>query len=157
MRRRIGRFATSDRGSVLTETIIAVPLLTILAVGMLEFGNMLWQRHQMQVGVRDAARYWARCRPGTDPANPVMRCSLATARNLAFYGNPAGTGALRVPGWDNASELTITPATPPAVPTATDLVVATAAFPYQGSPLFSVLGLGSVELGYTYTLRYNGW
>jgi Flp pilus assembly protein TadG len=152
----IRRFAASDRGTVLTETIIAVPLLTILAIGMLEFGNMLWQRHQLQVGVRDAARYWARCRPTID-GTAFMPCSQNIARNLAFYGNPAGTGPLRVPGWDNASELTITPATPPATPTATSLVTATGNFPYQGSPLISVLGLGTIRLSYTYTLRYNGW
>lgn len=152
----IGRLAASDRGTVLTETIIAVPLLTILAVGMLEFGNMLWQRHQLQVGVRDAARYWARCRPVVN-GTAFMPCTQTIARNLAFYGNPAGTGPLRVPGWDNASELTITPATPATSPTATDLVTATGRFPYQGSPLFSVLGLNTVELSYTYTLRYNGW
>lgn len=152
----MGRFAASDRGAVLTETIIAVPLLTVLAVGMLEFGNMLWQRHQLQVGVRDAARYWARCRP-IQNGGAFMPCSQAIARNLAFYGNPTGTGAVRIPGWDNATELTITPATPPTVPTAASLVVATGTFPYQGSPLISVLGLGTIELSYTYTLRYNGW
>lgn len=152
----IGRFAASDRGSVLTETIIAVPLLTILAIGMLEFGNMLWQRHQMQVGVRDAARYWARCRPVVG-ATAYMPCSQAIARNLAFYGNPAGTGALRVPGWDQPAELTITPATPPQSPDATSLVTATGRFAYQGSPLYAALGLGTIELNYTYTLRYNGW
>lgn len=155
----IRHFVRQDLGTVLTETIIAVPLLTILAIGMLEFGNILWQRHQMEVGVRDAARYWARCRPTAD-GDAFMPCSIATARNIAFFGNPAGsTGTWRVPGWDGtpATELVITPATPPAAPTATDVVVARGEFDYRGSPLIGVLNLGTITLSYTHEQRYIGW
>ena len=101
---------SGTEGALLTEALIVVPVVTIFAVGILEFGNVFWQRHQVQVGVRDAARYWSRCR-GTAPFNT---CTQDIARNLAFYGNPAGTGAPRVPGWINDDDLDIAPLAPHA-------------------------------------------
>lgn len=158
----IRHFVRQDLGTVLTETIIAVPLLTILAIGMLEFGNILWQRHQMEVGVRDAARYWARCRPTVPTATGTadfMPCEIDIAKNIAFFGNPAGTGPWRVPGWDGSEteHLEITPTTPPGVPTATDVVQATGQFDYRGSPLIGALNLGTITLSYTHEQRYIGW
>jgi Flp pilus assembly protein TadG len=160
-RRMIRHFVRQDLGTVLTETIIAVPLLTLLAIGMLEFGNILWQRHQMEVGVRDAARYWARCRPTAD-GQAFMPCSETIARNIAFFGNPAGsTGRWRVPGWDGSDpdHLRITPALNalPTAPTATDVVEARGQFDYRGSPLIGVLNLGTITLSYTHEQRYIGW
>lgn len=128
-----------------------LPVITIFSVGMLEFGNVLWQRHQIQVGVRDAARYWSRCRPD------FSDCSLAKARNIAFYGNPAGSGSLRVPGWHGAGDLSVSPVTPPGAPTVSDIVTVTGSNDYIGSPLFSVLELSVIEISYTHTERYLGW
>jgi len=78
--RKVRSFAFGTEGALLTETLIVVPVITIFAVGILEFGNVFWQRHQVQVGVRDAARYWSRCRA----AAPFNTCSPEIAQNLAF-------------------------------------------------------------------------
>ena len=103
------RFFRNEQGAVLAEALIAFPVLTVLSFGLLEFGNLMWQRQQLQSGVRDAARYWSKCRPAT--VNYAATCNETTARNIAFYGDPrgAGYGQLRVPGWDNSSEITFTP------------------------------------------------
>lgn len=147
----LSRFMRDTAGTVLVETLIAVPVLTILAVGTLEFGNIFWQRQQMQIAVRDAARYWSRCRPD------FSNCTAAVARNIAFYGNPAGTGGLRVPGWNDAAELTIEPATPPTVASSTDIVRVTGTLNYLGSPLMHVTLPNAITVTYVHEERYIGW
>lgn len=151
MKRLVRDFVADSTGVALVEALVVVPVLTILTVGMLEFPNMLWERQQMQIGVRDAVRYWSRCRPDFNP------CSQTIARNIAFYGNPAGTGALRVPGWNDAAELTLTPITPPASPTAASIVTGTGTLPYVSSPLFGALQIDAITMSYSYSQRYIGW
>ena len=150
-------FASDRDGSVLVETLIAVPVVTALTVGVLEFGNIFWQRQLVQTGVRDAARYWSRCRPDT----PQFRatCSADIARKIAFYGNPAGTGSLRVPNWDRDAYLVIEPAQDafPGAPGPDDLVVVTGRLIYASSPMFGLLGLDPITFTYTHTERYIGW
>jgi TadE-like protein len=159
------RFKESTGGAILVEALIVVPVVTILAVGILEFGNVFWERQQMQSGVRDAARYWSRCNQSAlfVGANPPT-CDIATARNIAFYGNPDGTGFLRVPGWSEDDELniywvrdnTILTAQPsPATPD--DLVVVEGELDYFGSPLFGVLQIDPIVVTYRHTQRYIGW
>lgn len=140
-----------ESGVVLVEALLVLPLLSLLTFGILEFGNMLWQRQQLQVGVRDAARYWSRCRPS------FHNCSPEIARNIAFYGNPAGAGNPRVPGWDADSELEITPGSPSTTPSASDIVMVRGTVTYQGSPLFDAVLSEPVSIGYWTTMRYLGW
>lgn len=145
------RFLADERGTVLVETLLAIPVLTILTFGILEFGNMLWQRQQLQIGVRDAARYWSRCRP------TFNGCDVNIARNLAFYGTPTAGTVERVPGWNASATLTITPATPPTSPTMTDIVTVYGEVTYQGSPIFALFLDDPPDLGYAYRMRYLGW
>lgn len=145
------RLIREEKGAVLAETLIVVPVLTILTAGVLEFSNMLWQRQQMQIGVRDAVRYWSRCRPDFNP------CTVTIARNIAFFGNPAGTGTARVPGWSEAAELTLEPATPPSSPDASSLVTGTGTVSYVSSPMFGALQIDAISFSYSYSQRYIGW
>lgn len=146
-------FSRDDSGSVLVEALMLLPVLTIFSIGVLEFGNVLWQRHQVQTGVRDAARYWSRCRP----VFSLNRCSQSKAKNIAFYGNPEGNGSPRVPGWTDLNDIEITPASPPGSPTPNDLVTVTGTLDYIGSPLFSVLNIPILTIEYTHSERYLGW
>lgn len=146
-----GNFVGETSGSVLVEALIVLPIVLVFSVGVLEFGNILWQREQMQTGVRDAARYWSRCRPD------FSSCSISTARNIAFYGNPTGAGNLRVPNWFEAADLNITPVTPVGSPQADDLVVATGQLDYLGSPMFRMLAIQPISVRYQYSQRYIGW
>ena len=150
---RLRSFISGTEAALLTETLIVVPVVTIFAVGILEFGNVFWQRHQVQVGVRDAARYWSRCRSTV----PFTTCTQDIARNLAFYGNPAGTGTPRVPGWTDAADLTIEPVTPPSNPGAGDIVTVTGSLTYTGSPLMRLIELEGFTFTYTHNQRYMGW
>ncbi|MFC6639818.1 pilus assembly protein [Sulfitobacter sp. JBTF-M27] len=152
----VSRFFREELGVVLIETLLAIPFLTLLTFTILEFGNILWQREQLQTGVKDAARYWARCRPVDGNGAAFMPCSIDTARAIAFTGLPSG-GAPRVPGWDESSELTIVPGVPPGVPTSDDLVVVSGAVTYQGSPMLNAIFPDSFSMGYSFQTRYIGW
>jgi len=152
------RFRHSTRGAILVETIIVVPIVTIFALGVAEFGTLLWTRQQVQAGVRDAARYWSRC----TPVAGVSICTLDKARRVAFYGmtDPPTVGcqstSLRLKGWCLDSQLTVTPATPSRTPGPTDVLTVTGTMTYSGSPVFRLV---SRPIVYTYTVeaRYIGW
>jgi Flp pilus assembly protein TadG len=164
----LSRFISSTRGAILVEALIVVPVVTIFAVGLLEFGNVFWQRQQMQAGVRDAARYMSRCnlsptfQTGTTPS-----CSLDIARNIAFYGAPSATGRfLRVPNWKDADDLTFfyhdratntSSAAAPTAPDSRDLVVVQGKLDYAGSPLIQMLQIEPIRITYQYMQRYTSW
>ncbi len=152
------RFAKDQRGTVLVETLIVLPVLTLLTFGILEFGNLMWQRQQLQIGVRDAARYWSRCRPNyvSTPAT----CTEAIARNIAFTGHPDGDGYFRVNGWgDDNADLVVTPsqADLASSPDIDDFVVVQGTVVYLGSPVFSAVFGDDITIGYWATMRYYGW
>ncbi|MDU8928275.1 pilus assembly protein [Alisedimentitalea sp. MJ-SS2] len=146
-----------ERGAVLIEALVAFPVLTILSFGLLEFGNLMWQRQQLQVGVRDAARYWSRCRPVS--LDFASTCNQVTARNIAFFGNPNGGGNLRVPGWNEASEITFSPAKSglSSFPEPDDIVKVTGTVTYLGSPAFSALLSNSITITASAEMRSIGW
>jgi Flp pilus assembly protein TadG len=138
-------FLRDDEGVAMTEALIAVPFLTFLAVAVLEFGSLFWQREQMETGLRDAARYMARCRHASG-------CD-STASNLAYYGNSNGTGALRVPDWDAATSPIIF-ANPAGIG---GVISATSTHQLVNSPLFGWLGVGPITITAGNEQRRIGW
>lgn len=140
-----------QQGAILVEALVVLPFMIVLVFVILEFGNMLWQRLQVQTGVREAARYWSRC------PDDFSSCSETIARNIAFYGHPLGSsgGTLRMPGWDDASELTMSPdkASLPAIPTDADIVSATGVVPFHGW----FLNDRGITINVTVEMRYIGW
>jgi TadE-like protein len=136
------RFAKGEDGVVMTEALVAVPFLFLLSVGVLEFGAVLWEREQIQTGLRDAARYMARCR------EPVA-CE-ANAQNLAYYSDVYGGGSLRVPGWDAVDS-------PIVFTTAGDGITATTTHQMVTSPLFGVLNIDGISVTLAHTQRRIGW
>lgn len=151
MRQRLSKDLSDDQhGVIFVEALLVLPILILLTFAILEFGNIMWQRQQVQVGVRDAARYWSRCRTDVDTCNDI-------ARNIAFYGTPAAGLTPRVPGWELPDQLTIDPATLPTTPADDDIVTVAGAVTYAGSPVFSRIFSNSITLNYTYTIRYIGW
>ncbi|WP_226627592.1 TadE/TadG family type IV pilus assembly protein [Alloyangia pacifica] len=150
-------FRDDERGSVFVEALIVFPVMTLVTFGLLEVGNILWEREQMQAGLRDAARYWSRCRPVT--VNYGSTCSEEYARNIAFYGAPTSGSVLRVPGWDEASEITFTPskADLPTNPAPADLVVVSGQVVYSGSGAFDLLFGDALTIAHAVELRHIGW
>lgn len=151
-------FRQDRRGTVFVEAIIVLPVITIFAAGVFEFGNVLWQRHQIQVGVRDAARYLARC-----PADNT--CSQAVARNIAFFGKPVvGEAEVpRVPGWpgsatnaDFETALSFVELGPDLTAPEIRRIQATGQLTYLPSPWFGALGIGALSLEYSHIQRLIG-
>ncbi|CUH74913.1 Flp pilus assembly protein TadG [Tritonibacter multivorans] len=153
----LSRFRRSDSGGVLAEGMIVFPVMILFTFGMLEFGSVLWHREQVQTGVRDAARYWSRCRQSA--GDYTTGCSEQIARNIAFYGTPSpivGTTTLRVPGWDGSpvTELVITPekSALPTSPEIDDVVQVTGQLSYQG-----FLYLRGKPIRYRAEMGFVGW
>lgn len=144
---RVRRFLISNDGAAMTEALLALPVLILLTVGVLEFGSLFWQREQIETGLRDAARYMARCRHDTATCQTV-------ARNLAYYGSVAALANPRVPDWvPVGSPITFSEATG-----ATQTIV-TASTTHQlvDSPLFSILGVDEMTITSWHDQRVIGW
>jgi Flp pilus assembly protein TadG len=145
-------FWSREEGAVLAEALVAVPFVTLFAAGILEFGNIFWERMQIDAGLRDAGRYLSRCRPTTPTY--TSSCTQATAKLIAFYGtqSPAANAALRVPGWGpNLADITVS-----AVDADGTITIQTAHV-YETSPLFAWLGLDAITINSSHEERYMGW
>lgn len=152
LRRFCSGFRSSQEGAVLAEALLAVPFVTLFAVGILEFGNIFWERMQIDAGLRDAGRYLSRCRPTTPTY--TANCSTVTAKLIAFYGtqSPAAGAALRVAGWGpNLADITVTPVN------ANGTLTVQTAHIYETSPLFGWLGLDAITINSSHEERYMGW
>ena len=152
LRKKHKNLRSDQDGAVLVEGVLVLPVLVLFTMGLLEFGSLMWQRQQLQVGVRDAARYWSRCRE-------ILSCDIGTAREIAFYGYPGGASQTRVPGWDDASELSISPdlLSLPTTPDIDTTIVLEGSVNYQGTPFFSAVFSDSIQIRYWATMRYYGW
>ncbi|MDQ3666313.1 MAG: pilus assembly protein [Acidobacteriota bacterium] len=88
--KKITSFRRDDRGLQLVELAIALPVLILLFAAVAEFGRYFQAYTTLAKGSRVAVRYLATARVnGTD--DPA-------AKNLAVYGNFAGTGSPIVNG-----------------------------------------------------------
>ena len=144
-------FFRDDNGAVLAEMLIVIPFITVFALGILEFGNVFWQKEQIETGLRDAARYLARCQ--TD-ATFAAACTQSLARNIAFFGtaSPAAGQALRVAGWGpDAADIVIT------IDAVAGVIRVDAGHEYESSPLFGWLGIGAITTQAYHEQRYIGW
>ena len=79
-----------QQGVAAVEMAILLMPLIFIVFGITEFGRAFYQFNTVTKATRDAARYLSRCNPA------FSSCSITVARNIAFYGNPTGTGALRL-------------------------------------------------------------
>jgi Flp pilus assembly protein TadG len=72
-----------QKGVAIVEFALVLPFLLLLTFITTEYGRAIWQYNTVTKSVRDAARYLSTQQPGTH---------ITQARNLAVYGNLAGTG-----------------------------------------------------------------
>lgn len=87
-------------GGAIVEFALIMPLLLILVFITTEFGRAMYQYNTLAKSVRDAVRYlstqspWLPDYATTESATRIAKINAvkATARNLAVFGNPAGTG-----------------------------------------------------------------
>jgi Flp pilus assembly protein TadG len=114
MLRFFGNLARCTSGNALIETIIILPLAISLMIGLVDFGWALSMQATANKSVRGAARYLGTLPPGTACTN----WAVANARNLAIYGNLAGTGTKLIPGWEpdqTSNNVTVDCSTPDVI------------------------------------------
>ena len=156
---------SAEDGAAMLEALLVLPVILILAAGIFEFGAVLYYKLEMETGLRDAARYLARCKDITAPlGSPVFGCSEAQARSIAAYGASGSTP--RVPGWA-PGDVTIsyrTIANPIVGGEATYnstsdvlIVVASSDINYAGGNLLALVGIPFVQMAARHEERYIGW
>ncbi|TIN14890.1 MAG: pilus assembly protein [Mesorhizobium sp.] len=156
--RHLARFRRDQRGAVLIEMTLVAPLMLTLSAGVFEFGNLIHDKLLMEAGLSDGARFAARCNSQiyTDAGLAAINCA-GMATNIAVFGNVAGTGTARVPGWQTANvTVTIGTSCHDAVvagviqyrsTTAQVCVVqADGTYPYTGVGMLSLVGIGPITL-----------
>ncbi len=85
-----------QKGSSTVEFAMLLPLLLLLILMVSEFGVMFYRLNAVSKSVQVAARYLSNNNTTPPP-------DMAAARNLAVYGNTAGTGTPVVPGFTAAN------------------------------------------------------
>lgn len=116
-------------GSVLLETALVMPIALILFVGVIDFGRAYYTLAVAQKSVRAAVRYLTTLPPSglCASAGAVNGWGVDKSKNLALYGNLAGSGSVRIPGW-SSTNFTITSSACPVAAGATIHVNATVPF-----------------------------
>jgi TadE-like protein len=144
------QLARCSSGGALVESTLILPIAISLMFGGVDFGWGFTTWATGQKSVRDAARYLgnlpgALVGTGTPPtwSGDCPGWAKTNAKNLAVYGNIAGTGSALVTGWQvsGGSNNNV------SVDCSTPAIVVSAKFPY--SPLFLA---GFMPLGSTVTL-----
>jgi Flp pilus assembly protein TadG len=88
-----------ESGSALVEMTIILPLAVALMVGVVDFGVGLSTQATANKAVREAARYLS----SLPSAACTQGWAQTNAKNLAVYGNTAGTGSPLISGWSTGS------------------------------------------------------
>jgi hypothetical protein len=162
LRNVLARLRSEEKGAALVETTLLMPFLLITCAGVFEFGNLFYQKLLVEAGVRDAARYAARC-----PTAGGFTCSDTIAKEIAVYGIPGGSTP-RVSGWATSDvtitrEITANPfdagsgnyAYRGGGPVTT--IKVTANFTYNGGGLLDFIGFDEITISALQEERYIGW
>jgi hypothetical protein len=155
------RFHDDTCGAALVETTLLMPFLLVTCAGVFEFGNLFYHKLLVEAGVRDAARYAARC---TLPSEAICE---QRAEELGVYGALGGSTP-RVQGWttddveierletDNTFDADAGAYPYRGGPTITTIHV-TASFTYDGGGLLSFIGFDEITLSALHEERFIGW
>ena len=149
-----------QRGTATLELAIILPFLFSLAFGIFEFGNIIYKRHLISVGVRDAARYIA-----SVPFDGTTQATVeAAAKNIATNGITSG-GTARVVGWIPANvsvsytDITNDDGSGNKIyrgGASIKVVTVSTTFAYQNIGFLGYLGLGAITLSPSHEERYYG-
>lgn len=158
------KFGREERGAMLVEMTLITPLMIALSAGVFEFGTVIHRKLLIEAGLRDAARFMARCTTGF----AVVDCTT-TAQNIAKYGTPT-VGTLRVADWDTDEPVVIssydtTNAVDPDTGlqdyrgsgTAVRTIRVTTTYAYGATSLLSYIGVGPITLTASHEERFIGY
>jgi Flp pilus assembly protein TadG len=145
--RHMIRCSIKQKGVVLAELAITLPLLLFLVLGLAEFGRAFYQYTTLTKAVRDGARYLSSQALGTTGNVSLTPEEEAATKNLVVYGSEVGTGTPVLDGLAT-SDVTV------SADAAADHVTVTATYVY--SPMFGgtipTFGLTGGDVGAALTL-----
>ncbi|MDH4256854.1 MAG: pilus assembly protein [Gammaproteobacteria bacterium] len=141
--RRTVRGPRWSRGIAAVEFVVTAPFVLFLLFASVEFGRAFVQYTTLALSVRNSARFVSEHSTiGTTGVVSLSGTVITQARNLAVYGNIAGSGNARLPNYQT-SQVTV-------IDAGNDNVRVAATYPYQpmlGSTLSSFgNGGGSIPL-----------
>jgi hypothetical protein len=136
--RPLARLLGEERGSLVVEFVIALPLILGMLVLISEFGRAFWYHQIVTKGVRDGVRYLSRA-----PAAEFDAFALQ-ARYLAMTGRPDSSAPAAYPWWTDIATVSVSGpeevGAPPQFRTAFDRITMQSAVPVSFS-LLAWLGL----------------
>lgn len=157
---------SGENGHAVLELAVVLPVLLMIALGVFEFGRLIYSYHLIQNGVRDGARYVAGL--PYDPANTSQTTSqLAATQNIATRGVVSG-GTNRVSWWAPSTvgiaygSVANTPNGACGVQRcyrggdALVIVTVSTSVPYSPLGYLGFLGLGSITLNFSHQERLFG-
>ena len=161
----LSRFRADQAGAALVEMTIITPLMLVLAAGVFEFSNIIQTKLLIEAGLRDGARYFARCDNGSNFA----ACETSS-KNIAATGQPTSGGTARVTDWADtmvsvgyAQEIDVAVID---VDTGAEnyrsasgvirVVRVSTAYPYSGTGLWGFLGFGALTIAAAHEERVLG-
>ena len=101
--RRFGRRPGSprrSRGLAIVETALTLPILLLMALGVVEFGRAIYQYVTLTAATRAAARYLAaHAISGSTGVVQIDAALTDQVNNIAVYGNAAGSGGAVLDGF----------------------------------------------------------
>ena len=158
------KFSGCERGSTMLELAVSVPVLVSLSAGIFEFGNLIQKKLLIEAGLRDAARYSARCNTSLTGLN----CSTAS-QNIAVTGTHDGSGAARVYNWTAGDVSVVVRDDEAAKDVATNtqlyrsltpfvhVVRVSTSYTYSGTSLLTFLGFGPISIVAAHEERFLGF
>lgn len=158
--RALGRLLSEERGAALVEMTLITPLMLTLAAGVFEFSSIIHAKLLIETGLRDGARYIARCYR----SEPPTACETSGI-NIAVMG---GTGTARVNNWTTGQVSVSYETTAIAVDEdglqnyrsnsgEVRVVAISTDYAYSGTGLWAYLGFGALTLSMAHEERVLGW
>ena len=94
------RDARRQRGVAVVEFVVTAPLVLLLVLGCAEVGRAFVHYATLTYSVRDAGRFATeKVFNGTTQVVLLSNTKITETKNLAVYGNVAGTGNARLPNY----------------------------------------------------------
>jgi TadE-like protein len=91
------RLLRCDRGTLVTELVVTMPLLFIFLFGLIGMGQLLWFHHIVTQGVRDGVRFMSRM--------PFEQAYIDQAIHMARTGTTSGGRQFFF--WTNANSVAV--------------------------------------------------
>jgi Flp pilus assembly protein TadG len=130
------------------EFVLTAPLLLLLLFGSAEIGRALVQYTTLSYSIRDTARFVSEHSiNGTTGVVNVTGTVTTQAKNLAVYGNIAGTGNARLPNYQ--------PSQVAVINAGNNNIRVTATYPYQSmlGPVLPTFGTGTGTISQTFNMQ----